>query len=144
MTDQPTGTPELAAPEGTVEASQVDADEPESFSREYVSQIRQEAADRRKVAAEATGRADDLSRQLFLAKVAATGRMADPNDLAYSPDLVDDDEALNAAIDATLTAKPHWASRRPVPGSSIGQGALGSPVAPPPSLIDAIKAKQGR
>jgi hypothetical protein len=144
MTDQPTGTTEPAAPEGTVDAPQIDADEPESFSREYVSQIRQEAAERRKAAAEATQRADDLSRQLFLAKVSATGKLADPNDLPYSPDLVGDDDAINAAIDATLAAHPHYASRRPVPGTSIGQGAQGSPVAPPPSLIDAIRAKQGR
>jgi hypothetical protein len=130
--------------EGTVGAADLDADEPESFSREYVSQIRQEAADRRKAATEATQRADDLSRQLFLAKVAATGKLADPNDLPYDPDLVGNDDAMSAAIDSTLTAHPHYASRKPVPGTSIGQGQQGSPVAPPPSLIDAIRAQRGR
>jgi len=144
-TEAPTPNVTEAATGGTVDAPQIDADEPESFfSREYVSQIRQEAADRRKAAAEAAQRADDLSRQLFLAKVAATGKMADPNDVPYSPDLVADDEALTAAIDATLAAHPHYASRRPAPGTNIGQGPQGSPVAPPPSLIDAIRAQQGR
>ena len=34
MTDQPTDTPE-----GAVEAPQIDADEQESFDREYVEQV---------------------------------------------------------------------------------------------------------
>lgn len=109
-----------------------------------MSQIRQEAAERRKNAAEANKRADDLSRQLFRAKVAATGRLADPDDLPYDADLLDDAEALNAAIDAALASKPHYASRKPVPGTSIGQGQQGSPVPPKPSLIEAIRAQQQR
>jgi hypothetical protein len=72
------------------------------------------------------------------------GRLADPSDLDYDEAHLTDPDALNAAIDALLRAKPHMASRIPVPGTNIGQGQQGSPVAPKPSLIDAIRSKQGR
>jgi hypothetical protein len=130
--------------EGTAEAPDGPVDEPETFDREYVSGLRQEASERRKAATEATQRADDLSRQLFTAKVAATGKLADPSDLPYDSDLVGDDDALTQALDELVAAKPHFASRKPAPGSNIGQGPQGSPVAPPPSLIGAIRAQQGR
>ncbi len=88
----------------------------ETFPRAYVEQLRQEAADARVKAR----RADDLARQLFSARVAATGLLVDPADLPYDEQLLDDPAAMEAAIEALITAKPHLASR--IPRGDIGQG----------------------
>lgn len=95
------------------DAPQTDAD---TFPREYVEQLRREAAESRQKAK----RADDYARQLFTARVAATGRLADPNDLPFNTDLVDDLPALEAAIDDLLAQHPHYAAR--TPRGDIGQG----------------------
>ena len=108
------------------------------------SKLRSENAERRTAATEAAKRADDLARQLHRALVEKTGRVADAADVEFNEEHLTNPEKLSADLDALLAAKPHYALRKPAPGSTIGQGALGSPVAPPPSLIDAIKAKQGK
>ena len=112
-----THTPEAVetpqdAPEGTQDAP----DTPDTFPRAYVEQLRQEAAEARVKAK----RADDLAEQLFVARVAATGRLADPSDLPFDADALDDLPAMEAAIDALIAAKPHLAAR--TPRGDIGQG----------------------
>lgn len=105
-------------PEGEQEATDDEQEtEPDTFPREYVEQLRKEAADARVRAK----RGDDLGRRLHVALVAATGRLADPDDLPYDDAHLDDPEALTAALDALLDRKPHLASRRVSGG--IGQGA---------------------
>lgn len=96
---------------------QITTEDPETFPRAYVTQLREEAAKYRTRAQ----RADDLAQRLHGALVAATGRLADPTDLAYDETHVDDADALTAAIDDLLARKPHLASRRPV--GDVGQGA---------------------
>ncbi|WP_181390344.1 hypothetical protein [Mycobacteroides abscessus] len=88
------------------------------------SEAEQKLADAEKRIAEladAADRADKYARALFEARVAATGRLADPTDMPFTAELVDDTEALTAAIDALLAAKPHLASRKPVWGD-VGAG----------------------
>lgn len=115
-TEQPTDD----LPNGTEPEAEADElapeDEPDTFPRAYVEQLRREAAEQRVKAK----RADELGHRLHLALVAATGRLADPDDLPYSPDHLEDPDALAAAIDALLARKPHLASRRPA--GDIGQG----------------------
>jgi hypothetical protein len=96
-------------------------EEPETFPREYVQQLRDEAAKHRTRAQ----RADDLAARLHTALVTATGRLADPSDLPFEESHLDDADALTAAIDELLARKPHLASRRPA--GDIGQGATTSP-----------------
>lgn len=57
--------------------------------------------------------ADELGQRLHTELVRATGRLADPSDLAYSEEHLADPDALAAAIDELLTRKPHLATRRP-------------------------------
>jgi len=64
---------------------------------------------------------DDLAHRLHVALVAATGRLADPTDLAFDETHIGDENALTAALDDLLTRKPHLATRRPT--GSVGQGA---------------------
>lgn len=71
--------------------------------------------------ADLEARADKYARELLQARVAATGRLADPTDLPYSAEFLDDADALTAAIDALLEAKPHLASRKPAWGD-VGAG----------------------
>lgn len=114
-----TKTPEAEAEDTTQEATEAAQADPETFPREYVQQLRKEAAEARTRAK----KADELARELFTAKVTATGRLADPSDLAFDEALVADAGALTAAIDALLAAKPHLASR--TPRGDVGQGASG-------------------
>lgn len=92
----------------------------ETFPRAYVEKLRQEAAEARVRAK----KADDLARELFTARVAATGRLADPNDLPFDDALLADLPALEAAIDELVAQHPHYAARRP--RGDVGQGATGS------------------
>ncbi len=107
-------TPETPAPDETPEDGDL-------FPREYVEKLRREAAESRTKAK----RADELAERVLRLEVAATGRLADPADLPYDVALLDDPEALTAAIDALLTAKPHLASRRP--RGNVDQGVRETP-----------------
>ena len=94
--------------------------EPDTFPRAVVEDLRKEAAkyrDRAKAA-------DDLRTALWEARVAATGRLADPTDLAL-PDDADplDPEAVDAAVDALLARKPHLAAR--AVAGPVGAGESG-------------------
>jgi hypothetical protein len=95
-------------------------EEPETFPREYVQELRDEAAKYRTRAQ----RTDDLAARLHTALVAATGRLADPSDLTFEESHLDDENALSAAIDDLLSRKPHLASRKPT--GDVGQGASAS------------------
>jgi hypothetical protein len=94
-------------------------DETDTFPREYVQQLRDESAKYRTRA----GKADQLAQRLHTALVAATGRLADPSDLAFDESHLEDADALTAAIDDLLNRKPHLAARRIV--GDVGQGVTG-------------------
>ena len=108
------------AQEDAQDAQEDAQDAQETFPRAYVEKLRQEAADARVRAK----KADDLARELFTARVAATGRLADPNDLPFDDALLADMPALEAAIDELLADHPHYAARRP--RGDVGQGTTGS------------------
>lgn len=113
--------------EGTVPEGQPAEGDAEVQADNEPSELEQKLADTETRLTDAEARADEYARALFEARVAATGRLADPTDLAYSADLLDDAEALTAAIDALLERKPHLASRRPAWGDvGAGQAQPGS------------------
>lgn len=97
-------------------------EEPETFTREYVQKLRDEAAGHRVKAK----RADALATRLVTAQAALTGKLADPTDLPFTEDLLDDDGLVDdgkvqAAVDELIKRKPHLAARRPT--GDVGQGA---------------------
>ena len=104
----------------TTEETAEEQTEPETFPRKVVEDLRRENAAYRTRAQ----RADDLAARLHTALVAATGRLADPSDLAFDESHLDDENALSVAIDELLTRKPHLASRKP--HGDVGQGASAS------------------
>ena len=108
-------------------------EEPESFPKEYVLQLRDEAAKYRV----RSRWADELGERLHVELVRATGRLADPTDLPYSEEYLQDPKALERAIDSLLQRKPHLASRKPV--GEIGQGA--TPSAGPVDLAGMLRQR---
>lgn len=98
----------------------IDAEEPDTFPRDYVERLRDENAKYRQRAQ----RADDFAHRLHTALVAATGRLADPGDLDFDEAHIDDEGALRTALDDLLARKPHLASRRP--RGDVGQGVTGT------------------
>ncbi|HET7386133.1 MAG TPA: hypothetical protein VFJ19_05635 [Nocardioidaceae bacterium] len=120
-TETETSEPEEVEPEQTDETGDEQTEEePETFPAEYVAKLRDESAKYRTRAQ----RTDELANRLHTALVAATGRLADPDDLPYDEAHLDDADALSTAIDELLIRKPHLASRR-VSGD-VGQGASAS------------------
>ncbi len=86
-----------------------------------VQKLRDEAAGHRVRAK----RADALAARLVTAQAALTGKLADPTDLPFNDDLLDDDGLVDeaevqAAVDGLIKRKPHLAARRPV--GDIGKG----------------------
>ena len=97
-------------------------DEPDTFPRSYVEQLRQENAEHRTKAK----RGDALARRLVLSYAQALGKLADPTDLPYDEELCDDDgmpdpAKIADAVDELLSRKPHLGDRRP--RGDVGQGA---------------------
>lgn len=134
-----TETTEVDITEETVDAetqeTEAEAEEaPETFPREVVEKLRQENGKYRQRA----GHADALAQRLHTELVRATGRLADPADLPFDAEHLDDPEKLTAAVDELLTAKPHLAARRPA--GDIGQGNRGG-AAEPFSLLGLLKER---
>lgn len=112
-----TSTPEVPTGELPVEDEQ---EEPDTFPRDYVEKLRKENAGYRDKAK----KAEQYANELHAARVAATGRLADPSDLPFDEAHLEDMARLEAAIDELLQSKPHLASRRPK--GDVGAGALSS------------------
>lgn len=84
-------TPEVTPdPETEPPAEPETETEPETFPAAYVKELRDENKTRRLEAKEATDRAEDLAKRLHTALVTATGRLADPTDLPYDPEHLED------------------------------------------------------
>lgn len=113
--EKPTG--EAITPDGNPDPTDADT---ETFSREYVEGLRQESA---KYRDRAKG-ADDLRHRLHDALVRLDGRLADPSDLAYADENLDD---VPAAITDLIERKPHLARK---PSGDVGQGVRSESDAP--------------
>lgn len=124
-TEQPidADTPDVnSSAEGVAAIEDAPESATETFDREYVQKLRDEAAGHRVKAK----RTDALNARLATAQAALTGKLADPTDLPFTDDLLDDDglddEAkVQAAVDDLIARKPHLAARRPT--GNVGQGA---------------------
>ena len=116
-------TPDVEAVDETAEAPAVEdnseAEEVDTFPRAVVEKLRQENGKYRQRAQQS----DTLARRLHTELVRATGRLADPTDLAFDEGHLDDPDALAAAVEELLDRKPHLAARRP--SGDIGQGQRG-------------------
>ncbi len=138
MTETSTGRDDAAQDSGSDDAARaVTPDEStETFDREYVQKLRDEAAGYRVRAK----RTDALNARLATAQAALTGKLADPTDLPFTDDLLDDDglvdeDKVRAAVEDLIKRKPHLAARRPT--GDVGQGAR--PEAPEMGLASLLR-----
>ena len=135
-TPEETVTPETATmPEETV----TEGEPEQTFSADYVKQLRDEAASQRIKAK----RIDEANARLLRSMVEVDGRLFDPSDLTLSADLLDDDgltdkTKVQAAIQSLIDAKPHLAKRTPT--TPLPQGAR-QDVGEPVSLFGLVKAR---
>ncbi|OCB21298.1 hypothetical protein A5674_03270 [Mycobacterium malmoense] len=118
----------------TVHDGEQSEPEPETFPRSYVEDLRQENGKYRQRAQQADAYAQRLHTEL----VRATGRLADPTDLPFDAEHLDDPDKLSNALDDLLASKPHLASRRPT--GDIGQGDRG-PASGAFSLLGMLKER---
>lgn len=112
---------------------------PESFSADYVRDLREEAAAHRVKAK----RIDDANARLVAAYATADGRLVDVEALTMSEDMLDDDglvdpEKVAGAIADLITAKPYLASRKPT--TPLPQGVR-EDVPTMPGLFDFIRER---
>lgn len=117
-TDDTPDTDETATEADVDEAPETE-DEADTFPRSVVEKLRKENAGYR----EKAKKAETYARELFHARVAATGRLADADDLPFDEHLLDDRDALLAAVEDLLARKPHLGSRK-IRGD-VGQGLSG-------------------
>ena len=115
-------------------------DDGRTFGYEYVKGLREEAKSWRIKAA----KTDELQARLHAELTKADGRLADWQDLPFDPEHLADPQRHADAITELLKAKPHYATRKPAPGSTIHQGPVGAPVAPKPDLIAGLRAAMQR
>ena len=108
------------------------ADEHTTFSREYVEELRGEAAKYRTRAKHT----EEVERRLHDALVRLDGRLHDASDLDFDPDRLEGDGGVEAAITALLEAKPHLAKR--APSGDVGAGVRGE-VDAAPDLISIMR-----
>ena len=80
-----------------------DPDEPETFPRDYVEQLRQENGKYRQRAQ----KADAYAQRLHTELVRAAGRLADPTDLPFLEEHLDDPDALAVAVDDEHVRREH-------------------------------------
>ena len=120
-----------------VETAQVDPEQVDTFSAEYVTQLREESAAHRVKAK----RIDSANDRLVAAYAAADGRLVDVEALTFDEALLDDDGLVDrakvaAAIAALIEAKPYLASR--TPATVLPQGVRADAPAAP-GLFDFIR-----
>lgn len=105
----------------------------ETFPRATVEKLRRENAKYRARAK----RTDELAQRLQNALVALDGRLADPEDLPFNEDFLEDPDALKAAIDQLVEHKPGLRAVRPV--GDVGQGKRGNSAGDSTNLLQIIR-----
>ncbi|WP_347955443.1 hypothetical protein [Gordonia aichiensis] len=126
--DEPQPDPVEHHDDTSQDPADADAD---AFPRDYVEELRKQSASYRT-------QLRQTQEQLHRTMVEKTGRLADPSDLPFDPAYVGDADALNAAIDELLAARPHLRSRRPT--GDAGQGNRGRP----PAGVNLVELLRGR
>ena len=136
---QPEGTSEEQGPLETVEeaqelqADQEQDEQQQTFDRAYVEKLRKESANYRDKAK----RAQELEQRLHNALVAKDGRLADPADLEFDPEHLDNPEALSNAISNLVAKKPGLRAQRL--SGDVGAGVREKPKPPTTDLLSIMK-----
>lgn len=135
VVDEATDTEQVdeTTDEGANESTEGDNVDGDTFPRSYVEKLRKESATYR----ERAKAADELGKRLHEALVKLDGRLADPADLPFDAEHLDDPAALDKAIDALVTTKPGLRARGFT--GNVGQGSRGVKKPTGVSLIDLMR-----
>lgn len=98
-------------PAGDEDEDDEDPDDGSTFDAGYVRRLRRRSAGYRTELRAASDNLEHTRRELFTARVQALGVLADPGDLDYSPELLEDPDALEAAARELVAKKPHYGRR---------------------------------
>lgn len=133
-TDETTETAEETTESEEPAASSTTESEPrgDENSSDQLTEVRREAAGYRKRLRETETELQQVQSELFHARVAATGKLADPSDMPVDVELLAG--GLDDAIDELLQAKPHLKARA---FGDIRQGERGERAAV--SLADILR-----
>ena len=101
--------------------------EGDTFPRAYVKRLRERSTGYRLRAKTAEERASTLERELFTERVRALDVLADPTDLEFNADLLDDRDALEAAVTELVRARPHYRRRGTTTPDGTGSRARSTP-----------------
>lgn len=112
---------------------QEEKEEPDTFDRSYVEKLRKESAKYRDKAK----RTEELEKRLHRSLVAQDGRLADPDDLEFNPDHLDDPDALSDAIANLVAKKPGLRAQRL--SGDIGAGVREKHKPPTTDLLTIMK-----
>ena len=115
------------------QADQEQDEQQQTFDRAYVEKLRKESANYRDKAK----RAQELEQRLHNALVAKDGRLADPADLEFDPDHLDNPEALSNAISNLVAKKPGLRAQRL--SGDVGAGVREKPKPPTTDLLSIMK-----
>lgn len=99
----------------------------DSFPRPYVERLRARSAGYRTRATAAEARVGDLERALFTERVRALDVLADPSDMAFDADMLDDADALAGAVADLVAARPHYRKRGTTSTGTTGSREAASP-----------------
>ena len=110
--DEPNGIATESDSDAAEDVSGVDSEDGTiTYKRSDIEKLRRESKGYRDRAQTAETRADELARALFTARVAATGKVENPNEIAYTADILDDVEAINQAVDEAISGRPYIKAR---------------------------------
>jgi hypothetical protein len=130
-------TDDAQQPQPAADPTEADQADPDTFSREYVQQLRKEAADHRAKSRKVT----EANARLMTLQAGIDGRLVDVDALTFAEDMLDDSGLVDparvtAAIDALIESKPYLRKAAP----PIAQGVM--PQAPAePGLFDLIRQR---
>ena len=105
----------------------------QTFPRAYVEKLRKSEAGYREKAKDR----DQLAERLHRALVAADGRLADPSDLPFDGEHLDNPEALAAAIADLVERKPGLRAQKFT--GNAGAGKRGTSSTPPADLLTIMR-----
>lgn len=105
----------------------------DTFPRSYVEKLRKSEAKYR----DRAKRTDTLERQLHTALVKLDGRLADPEDLPFNEEYLEDPDALAEAVTDLVARKPGLKAQQF--SGDAGAGARGDKPKPPADLISLIR-----
>lgn len=129
LTPDPDETPDETPDGDELDGDNLDPDDEDTpdddgeQDDELVRSLRKEAGDYRRKLRDTETERDELRHELYRERVAALGVLADPDDLPFDAEALDDPDRLRELADELVSAKPHLRSRRIRQRAGQGEGS---------------------